>query len=97
MSRITSSTATRYFPVKGGSGPVYFFILISHIGLSIVALPFILATLWYALRNQFQVHRRVARWTFPIWLYVSVTGVIVHVLLRPIRPNREKTGRIDRR
>jgi putative membrane protein len=62
--------------------PVYFFILITHISLSMVALPFILGTLWYALRNQFRFHRRVARWTFPIWLYVSVTGVLVYSILR---------------
>ena len=70
------------FPGQGWIRPVYFSILISHIGLSIVALPFILATLWYALRSQFRFHRRVARWTFPIWLYVSVTGVIVFAVLR---------------
>jgi putative membrane protein len=70
------------FPGHGWIRPVYFFILISHIGLSTIALPFILATLWYALRSQFRFHRRVARWTFPIWLYVSVTGVIVFAVLR---------------
>ena len=70
------------FPGHGWIRPIYFFILISHIGLSMIALPFILATLWYALRNQFWLHRRVARWTFPIWLYVSVTGVLVFALLR---------------
>jgi putative membrane protein len=70
------------FRGHGWIRPAYFFILISHIGLSIVALPVILATLWYALGNQFQIHRRIARWTFPIWLYVSVTGVIVYVLLK---------------
>jgi putative membrane protein len=70
------------FPAHGWIRPVYFFILISHISLSVIALPFILATLWYALRNQFRFHRRVARWTFPIWLYVSVTGVLVFALLR---------------
>jgi putative membrane protein len=70
------------FPGHGWIRPVYFFILISHIGLSMVALPIILATLWYALRNQFRFHRKVARWTFPIWLYVSVTGVIVFLILR---------------
>ena len=70
------------FPGCGWIRPVYFFILISHIGLSTIALPFILATLWYALRSQFRLHRRVSRWTFPIWLYVSVTGVIVFSLLR---------------
>ena len=70
------------FPGRGWIRPVYFFILISHIGLSTIALPFILATLWYALRSQFRFHRRVSRWTFPIWLYVSVTGVIVFAVLR---------------
>jgi putative membrane protein len=47
-----------------------------------VALPFILGALWYGLRSQFQFHRRIARWTFPIWLYVSVTGVIVYFFLK---------------
>lgn len=70
------------FPGHGLIRPVYFFILITHIGLSMLALPVILATLWYALRNQFRFHRRVARWTFPIWLYVSVTGVLVYAILR---------------
>ena len=62
--------------------PIYFFILITHIGLSMVALPLILGTLWYALRGRFQFHRRVARWTLPVWLYVSVTGVAVYFILR---------------
>jgi putative membrane protein len=70
------------FPAHGWIRPTYFLILISHIGLSIVALPFILLTLWYALRTRFSIHRRIARWTFPIWLYVSVTGVIVYLLLK---------------
>jgi putative membrane protein len=70
------------FPGTGFIRPVYFFILITHIGLSMVALPLILATLWYALRGRFQFHRRIARWTFPIWLYVSVTGVVVYFMLR---------------
>jgi putative membrane protein len=60
---------------------VYFFILITHILLSTVALPLILGTLWYALRSQFRFHRRVARWTLPLWLYVSVTGVVVFLIL----------------
>lgn len=47
-----------------------------------VALPLILGSLWFGLRNQFKFHRRIARWTFPIWLYVSVTGVVVYALLR---------------
>ncbi len=70
------------FPGHGWIRPVYFFILISHIGLSMVALPLIFATLWYALRGQFRFHRAVSRWTFPVWLYVSVTGVIVYFVLK---------------
>jgi putative membrane protein len=70
------------FPGRGWIRPVYFFILISHIGLSMVALPLILGTLWFALRSQFAFHKRIARWTFPIWLYVSVTGVVVYFFLR---------------
>jgi putative membrane protein len=70
------------FPGQGVIRPVYFSVLITHIGLSMVALPLILATLWYSLRGRFQYHRRVARWTFPIWLYVSVTGVVVFFMLR---------------
>jgi putative membrane protein len=70
------------FPGQGWIRPVYFSILISHILLSVVALPLILATLWYSLRSQFRFHKKVARWTFPIWLYVSVTGVIVYFVLK---------------
>jgi len=47
-----------------------------------VALPLILGTLWYGLESQFRFHRRIARWTFPIWLYVSVTGVVVYFFLK---------------
>jgi putative membrane protein len=62
--------------------PAYFALLISHIGLSMVALPLIFATLWFGLGSQFRFHRKVARWTFPIWMYVSVTGVVVFLVLR---------------
>jgi putative membrane protein len=70
------------FPGHGLIRTVYLLILFSHIALSMVALPLILAALWYALHSQFQIHRRIARWTFPIWLYVSVTGVIVYFSLK---------------
>jgi putative membrane protein len=70
------------FPGHGWIRAAYLTILISHIGLSMVALPLILAALWFALHSQFIFHRRVARWTFPIWLYVSVTGVIVYFVLK---------------
>jgi putative membrane protein len=70
------------FPGHGIIRPIYFFILITHISLSMVALPLILGTLWWALRSEFRFHKKIARWTFPIWLYVSVTGVIVFFMLR---------------
>jgi len=68
----------------GGQGwirPVYFAILISHTTLAIVIVPMVLVTLSRALRAKFDRHRAIARWTFPLWLYVSVTGVIVYWLL----------------
>ena len=71
-----------------GQGPVrpfYFALLISHIGLSMVALPLILVTFFLSLTGRFPIHRKVARWTFPIWLYVSVTGVIVYAMLAAYR------------
>jgi putative membrane protein len=70
------------FPGHGMIRPLYFFILITHISLSMVALPLILGTLWWALRSEFRFHKKIARWTFPIWLYVSVTGVVVFFMLR---------------
>jgi putative membrane protein len=70
------------FPGHGLVRTAYLTILISHIGLSMVALPLILAALWFALRSQFIFHRRIARWTFPVWLYVSVTGVVVYFALK---------------
>jgi putative membrane protein len=70
------------FPGQGLVRPVYFFILISHILLSMVALPLVLLTVFLSLSGRLSVHRRVARYTLPIWLYVSVTGVLVFVLLR---------------
>jgi putative membrane protein len=70
------------FPGHGAVRTAYLGVLASHILLSMVALPLILATLYFALGARFQFHRKVARWTFPIWMYVSVTGVLVFLLLR---------------
>lgn len=61
---------------------IYLGILASHVLLSIVALPMVLATAWLGLTNGHPRHRKIARFTFPIWLYVSVTGVVVFVMLR---------------
>ena len=61
--------------------PVYFTLLISHTVLAIVIVPLVLITLVRALRERFDKHRAIARWTLPLWLYVSVTGVVVYWLL----------------
>ena len=62
--------------------PAYFAVLISHVTLSAVALPLILASFFLSLSGRYSLHRRVSRFTFPIWLYVSVTGVAVFALLK---------------
>jgi uncharacterized membrane protein YozB (DUF420 family) len=69
------------FQGQGWIRPVYFSILISHIILAIVIVPLAIITLSRALRQRFDRHRRIARWTLPLWLYVSVTGVIVYLML----------------
>ena len=93
-----------HFAVKdGGSTPfpkyppdavryTYYFILLTHIVLAAVV-PFLaVATIYFGLKDQRQRHRRLARWTFPIWLYVSVTGVVVYLMLYQIyRPRPEET------
>jgi len=68
--------------------PLYFTILISHVFLAIVIVPLILITLYRALRLDFIRHPRIARLTLPLWLYVSVTGVIVYLMLYHIYPSR---------
>jgi uncharacterized membrane protein YozB (DUF420 family) len=60
---------------------VYFSILISHTILAIAIVPLVIITLSRALRERFDSHRKIARWTFPLWLYVSVTGVVIYVML----------------
>src|ERR1700758_810142 len=69
------------FPGQGWVRPVYFTILISHTILAAAIVPMIIITLSRALRERFDRHRVIARWTFPLWLYVSVTGVIVYFML----------------
>jgi putative membrane protein len=61
--------------------PVYLTVLVPHIVLSAVVLPLALTTVWYAWRGRFASHRRLARWTLPLWLYVSVSGVAVYWML----------------
>ncbi|MGH7354150.1 MAG: DUF420 domain-containing protein [Candidatus Rokuibacteriota bacterium] len=72
---------SRPFPGQGWIRPVYFTLLVSHIVLAAAMTPLVLTTLWRALSGDFARHRRIARVTLPVWLYVSVTGVIVYWML----------------
>jgi protein SCO1 len=83
-------------PAQGGTVPyngagalrgIYFFaILIPHIIGAIINLPMVLGTLWFAHKERWEAHKRLARWTFPLWLYVSVSGVAVYLMLYPFNP-----------
>ena len=70
-----------HFPGQGWPRPVYFTILTTHTILAAATVPLVLVTLTRALRGRFDRHRASARWTYPVWLYVSVTGVVVYVML----------------
>ena len=74
------------FQSQGWIRPVYFTVLLSHTVLAAVVAPFVLITLYRALRGQFDRHRRVARITWPVWIYVSVTGVVVYLMLYHLDP-----------
>jgi uncharacterized membrane protein YozB (DUF420 family) len=76
-----ANIGSRPFPGVGGIRIVYFGILITHVVLAAVILPLALITAARGLRAQYDRHVRVARWTFPIWLYVSVTGVVIYLML----------------
>jgi putative membrane protein len=75
------------FAGQGLARPLYFTILISHTILAVAIVPLIVITLYRAARGNFDRHRRIARWTLPLWLYVSVTGVVVYLMLYHIYPS----------
>lgn len=79
--------ATR-FAGTGAARIIYFIILTTHTILAAVIVPFVIVTVTRALRDQFPQHKRIARWTLPMWLYVSVTGVIVYMMLYHWFPSR---------
>lgn len=79
VTRFTGTGAARWF---------YFTILTSHTILAVIIVPFVIVTLRRALKGQFLKHRLIARWTFPMWLYVSVTGVVVYLMLYHLYPSR---------
>ena len=69
------------FQGTGWSRPLYFAILFTHTVLAATVVPLVLVTLNHGLRRRFMRHRRIARWTFPVWMYVSVTGVVIYMML----------------
>ena len=96
VSYVTYHTLLAYYLGQGptrfrGEGfvrPVYFTVLLTHTVLAVAVVPFILLTLRRGLRRQDERHRRLARWTLPVWLYVSVTGVVVYAMLYHLYPAR---------
>lgn len=72
---------SKAFAGQGFIRTVYFVILLSHTILAVVNVPFVIITLTRALKEKFDHHARIARWTFPLWMYVSITGVIVYLML----------------
>ena len=76
-----ANIGSKPFPGRGWIRPVYFAMLISHVILAAALLPLVLITLIRAFRARFDAHRRLARWTWPIWMYVSVTGVLIYLAL----------------
>ena len=79
-------TGSRAFTGQGWIRPVYFAVLISHVVLAAAMVPFVLTTLYRALGADFPRHVRLARATLPVWIYVSVTGVVVYVMLYRVFP-----------
>lgn len=69
------------YPYHDWTRPVYFAILIPHIILAAVMVPFIIAALWFAVRGKFERHKRLTRWVWPVWIFVSLSGIAVYFML----------------
>jgi uncharacterized membrane protein YozB (DUF420 family) len=76
-----------HFTATGAPRTIYFTILITHTILAVAIVPLVLRTLWLGLKRRDDRHRGIARWTFPLWLYVSVTGVVIYLMLYRIYPS----------
>jgi len=74
------------FPGTGWTVPAYYALLISHVILATVVTPMVAVTAWRAFRGTFERHRAIARWTIGMWLYVTVTGVVIYVILYHVYP-----------
>lgn len=83
-----SGLETTRFTGEGLARPIYFTILTSHTFFAALVTPFVLLTLWRGLKGNFDKHKKIARLVFPVWLYVSITGVIVYILLYQVYPGR---------
>ena len=77
-----------YFREPEWFRPFYLVILFTHTVLAVAIVPLALTTLYFAIRKKFESHRKIARWTWPVWMYVSVTGVVIYFLLYQIYPQR---------
>jgi len=82
------SNPANKFSGEGAVRYVYFFLLITHIGFSLVVLPLVLRAMFYAVTNQFVHHKNIVRYAYPIWLYVSASGVFVYLLLYQLFPSK---------
>jgi uncharacterized membrane protein YozB (DUF420 family) len=82
VSYLTYHARVGYMPFAGQGiiRPFYFTLLASHIILAAVIVPLVLTTVFFAIRGNFNKHPRIARWTLPLWLYVSVSGVVIYIL-----------------
>jgi putative membrane protein len=81
-----SQVESTHYLGTGALRYVYFGLLLTHISLAAVTVGLVLFTLYFALTGQYTKHQRIARWTFPVWLYVSITGVIVYFMIAPYYP-----------
>jgi putative membrane protein len=77
-------TGSHSYPGDGIDRVIYLTILMSHMVLAVVVLPMVLRSLFLGVKGRYVAHRRIARWTWPVWIYVSLTGVIVYLMLYPI-------------
>ena len=78
-----SQVESTHFGGVGAIRTTYYFLLLTHISLAVVTVGLVLFTLYFALTGQYTKHKTIARWTFPVWLYVSVTGVVVYFMISP--------------
>ncbi len=74
------------FPGTGWAIPAYYTLLISHVILATVVTPMVVVTAWWALHGQFERHKRLARWTWPVWIFVTTSGIAVYAILYHVYP-----------